>query len=128
MKVSFKLNAAQAANADCAVQHYNNDEAQGQPCYNPDQSLIWDAASQTLTYVGQRHPLWMDAGGEALCLVALGQLPTQYTDYPRKSADTIAAIAAALVVVEYVTTVATMKWWETNPKCRTAQTQNSLGL
>ena len=96
MKVTFKLNAAQAVRAECAVAEatarylvemekpvddrmdvmaYGNAlTLWSHRCFNHNQWLEFNQANNTLTYEGERHPLKQDGGLDIIEKIANGDL------------------------------------------------------
>jgi len=108
LKVSKSVIAALTARkGELASWHDDHDHA----CYNSDQSLQWDERACTVTYDGQRHPLWQDG-----LMVVLGEALTGLA-YHRAAVPAFwraanAAFAAAPVLV-YKTSDSRLFWWET---------------
>ena len=125
LKVSKLVIAALAARkGELESWHDDHDHAS----YNYEQSLQWDEKKGTVTYEGQRHPLWQDGLGvvlgEALTGLAYpgrahwtGGMDAAQADAHRAAVNAFwraanAAFAAAPVLV-YKTSDSRLFWWET---------------
>lgn len=107
MKITFKLNVEQSIRSRFVLENWDNffHADEDAPCYNSDQHLSLDNGS--MTYKGQRYPLWQDGLGAIVVFVLTGEEPNwRWHGFNWKGLERFSPI-------EYQTSDSRLSWWET---------------